>query len=260
MEASVLHNRESPIASTHHFLLVLPYGLGSVASNSALNRTPSPSSDTMAPNPFRPASGEAAFLLVPQVTSFQPFLSWKCPFPDPLSTDWVLLRVQMAVEALVGSWKRSCPPLHNLWCCADFPPPFAVPQQALTVCRQVDYLPAPAHWGAPGRSWRPRPAALCCPLGPQPLLRPLMCQEYLLLLVLGCALWCITTNAEHRYPVLSRISGSLLCALTCKLVHLFAPSVTAAQTWFLVLCDTVQTPTGGVKKLLLFPSSGAWKS
>lgn len=54
--------------------------------------------------------------------------------------------------------------------------------------------------------------------------------------MLDCALWCIATNAEHTYTVLSRISGSILCALLCKPVHLFAPSVTAAQTdfWFYV--------------------------
>lgn len=55
-----------------------------------------------------------------------------------------------------------------------------------------------------------------------------MCQEELLLLMLACVLWGITTIAEHTCAVL----GSLLGALLCKPEHLFAPSVTEAQTSF----------------------------
>lgn len=51
-----------------------------------------------------------------------------------------------------------------------------------------------------------------------------MCQEVLLLVVLDCVLWGIAIIAKHTCAVLG--------SLPCEMEHLFAPSVTEAQTNF----------------------------
>ena len=41
-------------------------------------------------------------------------------------------------------------------------------------------------------------------------------------------MWHLTTIAEHTLSVLSRVSGSLLCELLCKLLHVLAVSGSGA--------------------------------
>lgn len=117
-------------ALTSLFLLVPLYDLGSVASHTAQKTNPSPPSDIVALNLFCscwPESGAPTFLLVPEVTSLQPFPSWQHFFPNRLSTG-----SEFSSCCAIGCsepWRRLCSLSYNSQCCADFPSPSALLQQ-----------------------------------------------------------------------------------------------------------------------------------
>ena len=86
MGTSILQSRLLPSAATHHFLLVLLRGSVSVDFGSSLDTAPSSLPASRALNLFsscRSAGGTGAIFLVPEVTSFQPLLS----FPNPTGSD-----------------------------------------------------------------------------------------------------------------------------------------------------------------------------
>lgn len=115
-------------ALTSLFLLVPLYDLGSVASNAAQKTTPSPPSDIMALNLFCSCWPETpTFLLVPEVTSLQPFPSWQPFFPNTLSMGSELF--SCCAIGCSESWRRFCSLSYNIQCCADFPSLSALLQQ-----------------------------------------------------------------------------------------------------------------------------------
>lgn len=96
--ASIPHGREYPTAITHHFTLLLLHRSVSASCDSSSDIFPSPTSSTGALNLFcscrSAGGGEGAFLLLPELTSFQSDIQVESLFHTPVSKDSACAPVQ----------------------------------------------------------------------------------------------------------------------------------------------------------------------
>lgn len=177
----------------------------------------------------RSAGGTEAFLLVPEVTSFQPLPLQDSPFPRQISTDSPCSSFGMVGDS--GSctclWEY---PVDLLFIsssdvstvCWHLPAsPLLGNTDHLSVlnsCRQDHCLPIPAS--RPPCGWRS--GELHPPSGARSDSRSLMFQGQLLQMVLGTVSCGASPPLLNTHTVLSRVSGSLLRELLCKLLYLLA--------------------------------------